>query len=476
MASCSPSWSSSSTSCTGPSRKTRAASGELTSLHDALGSGPDPRWADDCRELSYHADDIVDAYLAASEPAACRDGCLGFLDNLLGPRRWFITPSKTSRARPCICPTVSSMPDMEGIFDQMLRQLNVEKNYNQEAKDAVRDFLQSERLDMSHVRSITMIRCDKVFTFKHLGYLRVLNVEDCDGLDDTDVHHICGMILLKHLSLKETPQVTRLPPQIGNLRHLETLEIGLTQISVLSPQIGKLQNLETLDVRLTGVKELPKELVMLLKLANLHFGQTGVRLPAGSDCFKSVKMLGTIDSRECSASTLERLEMTGLTKAELMLCSEPADTPKNDSLLSCMGKCTSLRSLIVHGDFIASNDLPASPNFPLLEKLTVTARFVKIPGWIAHLSCLKKLEIRLFEQGLNDLKILGGIIYLESLQKVTLIYSSHCSSCAGVTETVAVLRKEAASHANRIVLSVNGDDEIFPSISSVDGKITTTRT
>uniref|UniRef100_A0A8I6Y265 AAA+ ATPase domain-containing protein n=1 Tax=Hordeum vulgare subsp. vulgare TaxID=112509 RepID=A0A8I6Y265_HORVV len=204
---------------------------ELTSLHAALGSGPDPRWADDCRELSYHADDIVDAYLAASEPAACRDGCLGFLDNLLGPRRWFANalkdvkslalhlsdrysstdkdklvpataptgPSphlrkeaeeplvgmergrdtlikslaggqemkivsivgsgglgKTALAnlvfrqlRPqfgsCAFVSVSSMPDMEGIFDQMLRQLNVEKNYNQEAKDAVRDFLQSER-------------------------------------------------------------------------------------------------------------------------------------------------------------------------------------------------------------------------------------------------------------------------------------------------------------------------------------------
>ncbi|VAI22147.1 unnamed protein product [Triticum turgidum subsp. durum] len=379
----------------------------------------------------------------------------------------------------------------------------------------------TERLDLSHVRSITIIHCDKVFSFKHLGYLRVLNVEECDGLDDTDVQHICRLILLKHLSLKETPQVTRIPPQIGNLRHLETLEIELTQISVLPPQIGKLQNLETLDVRLTRVKELPKELIQLPKLANLHFGHTGVRLPAGSDRFKSVKVLGTIDSRECSASTLQEIGgMTGLIKAEAMLYGEPADTPKNDNLLSCMGKC----------------------NFPLLEELKVAPRFVKIPGWIAHLSRLKKLEIRLFEQGLNDLKILGGlpsltslaiqlfgdprkqvtitsgftrleffafdcyapwvkfeqgampslrhielthysgpagktpagIIYLESLQKVTLIYSSHCSSCAGVIETVAVMRKEAASHANRIVLSVNGDDEIFPSISSVDGKITTT--
>ncbi|XP_073354319.1 disease resistance protein RGA5 [Aegilops tauschii subsp. strangulata] len=890
---------------------------ELTNLHAALGNGSDPRWADDCRELSYHADDIVDAFLAASEPAACQDSCLGFLANFLGPRHRIANAIKdvksqalnladrysstdkdklvpaaaTTGASPhlrkeaeeplvgvergrdtlikslaggqqmkivsivgsgglgktalanlvfrqlrqqfdsCAFVSVSSMPDMEGIFDQMLRQLNVGKNHNEEAKDAIRDFLQNrryliivddlwrkedwhilsrslpanacgsrvivttrvndmaktccsgqdeliceirhldrlnskilflqrcfgseascpdalarevgeilpicggipsaiisiasllnskiaarkpwqdvvyafcsawnemassldsaqerisgledlikvlslsyenlpstlktcllciatsttvkyqkfrrgdtvrkwitegfisevgwhsseevanqcfddlvgnnviqpverptfygkgmyevncmmlyvlrlisreenlvtflsdlnisetpaarpvflsirrcgsdglngtERLDLSHVRSITMIRCDKVFSFKHLGYLRVLNVEDCDGLDDTDVQHICRLILLKHLSLKETPQVTRLPPQIGNLRHLETLEIELIQISVLPPQIGKLQNLETLDVRLTRVKELPKELVQLPKLANLHFGHTGVRLPAGSDRFKSVKVLGTIDSRECSVSTLEEITgMTGLTKAEVMLYGEPADTPENDNLLSCMGKCTSLRSLIVHGDFITSDDLPASPNFPLLEKLTVTARFVKIPRWIAQLSRLKKLEIRLLEQRPDDLKILGGlpsltslaiqlfgdprkqvtitsgfarleffafdcyapwvtfeqgampslrhielthysgpagkmpagIIYLESLQKVTLIYSSHCSSCAGVIETVAVMRKEAASHGNRIVLSVNGADEIFPSISSVDGKITTT--
>uniref|UniRef100_A0ACD5TW10 Uncharacterized protein n=1 Tax=Avena sativa TaxID=4498 RepID=A0ACD5TW10_AVESA len=396
----------------------------------------------------------------------------------------------------------------------------------------------TEKLDLSHARSVTMICSAKVFPFKHLGYLRVLDVDGCDGLDNTDVQDICRMILLKHLSLKQAPQVTRLPPQIGNLWHLETLDIRMTQISDLPPQIGKLQNLETLDVRLTRVKELPKELVQLPKLAHLLFGQIGgVKLPAGNDHFKSVKVLGAIDSRECSASALKEIRgLTGVTEAEVMLYDEPADTPKNDNLLSCIGKCSSLQSLIIHGGFSTSADLPASPNFPLLEKLTVVERFDKVPTWIAHLGRLKNLEIRLLDQKPNDLKILGGlpsltslaidlfanpgkqiaitsgfasleffafdchapwvafeqgampsvrhieltlysgtagktpsgIIYLESLREVTLLYYSQCSTCVGVIETVAATRKEAASHANRIVLSINGDNEIFPSISSVD--------
>lgn len=205
------------------------------------------------------------------------------------------------------------------------------------------------------------------------------------------------MILLKYLSLKGT-QVTEIPPQISNLQYLETL-----------------------DVRQTQVKELPKEVLQLPKLACLYFGQSGslgrVKLPSGSGQLKSVQVMGSVDSRECSESAMKEIsELTEVRELEIVLYDRPADKERNDKLLSCVGKCGNLRSLIIHGDSNPSDKLPAaSPNFPLLEKLIVAGRFIKIPGWIAQLGALKKLDIRVCKLKKNDLRIIGGLPCLNIL-------------------------------------------------------------
>lgn len=75
----------------------------------------------------------------------------------------------------------------------------------------------TEMMDLSHVRSITVLGPAKSVSFKHLEYLQVLDIDGCEDLDNTDVDLICRMNLLKYLSLKQT-KVTVLPPQIGSLR------------------------------------------------------------------------------------------------------------------------------------------------------------------------------------------------------------------------------------------------------------------
>lgn len=232
--------------------------------------------------------------------------------------------------------------------------------------------------NLTNARSVTMIGPAKsvCFNFKNAKYVRVLDLYGCEDLDNSAMDDICQMILLKYLSLKGT-QVTEIPPQISNLQYLETL-----------------------DVRQTQVKELPKEVLQLPKLACLYFGQSGslgrVKLPSGSGQLKSVQVMGSVDSRECSESAMkETSELTEVRELEIVLCDRPADKERNDKLLSCIGKCGNLRSLIIHGDSNPSDKLPAaSPNFPLLEKLIVAGRFIKIPGWIAQLGALKKLDIR----------------------------------------------------------------------------------
>lgn len=277
--------------------------------------------------------------------------------------------------------------------------------------------------DSSHVRSVTMIGSGKLVPINHLKHLRVLDLDGCEDVDNSVWDDICQKLLLRYLSLKQT-QVTVIPPEISNLRYLETLDIRRTQISNLSGEIGKLQNLETLDVRQTRVKELPRELAQLPKLAHLYFGQSssigGVKLPAGSDHqFKSVKVIGTIDSRECSGSAMEEIlsGFTGVRELRVLLYDGPADKEQNDKLLSCVAKCGLLRTLIIYGDSDPSVELPpASPNlFPLLEKLIVAGRFVRVPQWIAQLGALKKLDIRVCKLEPDHLGILGALPGLTTL-------------------------------------------------------------
>ncbi|KQJ87647.1 disease resistance protein RPM1 [Brachypodium distachyon] len=372
----------------------------------------------------------------------------------------------------------------------------------------------TKEMDLSHVRSVTMFGSAPadLVPFKHLGYLRVLDLDGCKDLDNSAVDDICRMIQLKYLSLKQT-QVTELPSQIGKLLHLETL-----------------------DVRQTRVKELPQEVVKLPKLTHLLFGQTsslgGVKLPAGSNQLKSVMVLGAVDSRECSASVMEEIsELKQVREVALVLHDGPADKERNDKLLSSIGKCANLRLLEIYGDSSPSDKLPASPNLPLLDELKVVGTFLEVPRWIAQLRAIEKLQMKVSKLEPNDLIILGGlpgltslalalvgiprkpvaitsgagfpclekfnfdcrapwvtfqegampclkhlqltlyvypadkspsgIMHLQGLNKITLCYSSRYTSAEGVANTVAVIREEASRHGNLIELSINGNYENY---------------
>ncbi|KAM3373581.1 hypothetical protein ACQJBY_020180 [Aegilops geniculata] len=404
--------------------------------------------------------------------------------------------------------------------------------------------ISTERANVTKVCSVTMLGPANPVSFKLFKNVHVLDLDGCKDLDKSAMDDICQIINLKYLSLKHT-QVTEIPPEISKLQNLETLDVSRTQISNLPPEIRKLQNLETLDVRQTQVKELPKEVLQLRKIKHLHFGQSGcfgVKLPVGIDQLESVRVMGTVDSRECSESAVQEISELipkEVKELEVVLYDGPNDMDRNDNLLSSLGKCSKLKSLTIYGDSNPSDKLsPESPYFPQLEKLKVAGRFAKIPEWIGHLRTLTLLVIRVWKLKENDLETIGGlprlsvlelalvalprnqvaitkstgfaeleifcfdcrvlwisfgekavpklkhlklklysgpghklpsgILLLERLNMVILLYSSQYAVSAGVTKIVAGVRGDAASHANLIELSINGDREIFPPNRSAD--------
>lgn len=302
------------------------------------------------------------------------------------------------------------------------------------------------QLEMPRTRSVNVFGNSYPFfnLYLDMPYLQVLDLDGCKDLDNSAMDHICRMILLKYLSLKQTQvsvippqianmqcletlairktQITTLPAQTGELQNLKTLDIRHTEISSVPPEIGKMENLEILDVRQTRVEQLPREVVQLPKLAHFLFSQSGslggVKLTVGSYQLNSVRVMATVGSRECSESAMEEISrLPEVTEIAVLLYDGPADKERNDKLLSCVAKCGNLQTLIIYGDSDPSVELPpAPPNlFPLLEKLVVAGRFVKVPRWIAQLGALKKLDIRVCKLEPDHLGILGALPGLTTL-------------------------------------------------------------
>ncbi|CAN6283020.1 unnamed protein product [Urochloa humidicola] len=80
-------------------------------------------------------------------------------------------------------------------------------------------------VDLSLVRSLSIFgeADEHVLKFSKYKLLRVLDLEECEALDDEQVKEICNLLLLRYLSLG--PNVTTLPKEISKLKFLETLDV-----------------------------------------------------------------------------------------------------------------------------------------------------------------------------------------------------------------------------------------------------------
>lgn len=88
-------------------------------------------------------------------------------------------------------------------------------------------------IDLSHVRSLTIFGepDEHVLKFGKYKLLRVLDLEECESLNDEHVQNICDLLLLRYLSLGG--DITTLPKDISKLKFLETLDLRRTKAKIL---------------------------------------------------------------------------------------------------------------------------------------------------------------------------------------------------------------------------------------------------
>ncbi|OEL18286.1 Disease resistance protein RPM1 [Dichanthelium oligosanthes] len=102
---------------------------------------------------------------------------------------------------------------------------------------------------VQHVRSLTMFDPEEAHKLlARLGeftLIRVLDLEDCKGLGKKHMSCICRMYLLRFLSLKGT-DIKVMPRTVGDLEHLQTLDVRQTHLKHLPETVKKLEKLEHL--------------------------------------------------------------------------------------------------------------------------------------------------------------------------------------------------------------------------------------
>ncbi|KAF7046461.1 hypothetical protein CFC21_055487 [Triticum aestivum] len=319
-------------------------------------------------------------------------------------------------------------------------------------------------LDLSHVRSVTVYgEWTPYFISEKMRFLRVLDLEGTIRFRNHHLDEIGQFHHLRYLSIRNCVYVWYLPSSIGNLSHLQTLDIKGTHIYELPATITKLRKLQYL--RTTGVpigaeKEdamfdyelvqrsigcrllVFQQAIFLLSLVksfwsaqrselglnmhdifNLHRAawvfvhsehRDGVKAPRGTGKLTAMQNLGVVNVARGQEKVLE--EFSALTQLrELHVAGISKGNQKN--FWSVIAAHNKLRSLTVHGDDIdgcLGGDL-----FPPkhLESLKLAGHLYRVPDWMHHLQSLSKLDLDESKlKNVVDIQTLGELANLQVLR------------------------------------------------------------
>uniref|UniRef100_A0A0D3HNU8 Uncharacterized protein n=1 Tax=Oryza barthii TaxID=65489 RepID=A0A0D3HNU8_9ORYZ len=255
-----------------------------------------------------------------------------------------------------------------------------------------------QQMDLSQTRSLliygavdrTTVPLDK------FAYLVSLDLQGWENLKDEDLMQICKMLVLSYLSVSNT-KVSKLPPQIKELRTLNALDVSHTHISEIPSEVCEPGSLRMLDLRGTQIKHMPEQIVWLEMLK--HFL---IDLSEFSE--RSIKYLGD----------LHELKVLAITWA-FHQCNDKA---YQQALLSSLKKWRQLKSLTIHCGLGCSMEFLRSLSDPpkFLDEFKVTAgKFANVPPWIRGLHHLTFLQITVCKQVAGDVKILAGLVKLQRL-------------------------------------------------------------
>ncbi|KAK1691742.1 hypothetical protein QYE76_008439 [Lolium multiflorum] len=304
----------------------------------------------------------------------------------------------------------------DGMFYDRVRRLSIQ-GIEHERRNCM------ERMDMQHVRSLSLFELNGKNLFdrlKEFTLLRVLDLEGCQGLENKHVVVICQMYLLKFLSLKGT------------------------DISVMPNKVGELEHLQVLDVRDTNLHGLPETVIMLEKVERMDFSHwkkwmTWWTLPKGLSKMKALREVerAEIDNVDVAREfgELGQLQRIFLFVNDNLHVDKEGDPNILQEVALSLSKLYSLRSLGIgrlgsgKGKLDFLDRLSTPPR--LLRYLFIDGEITKLPHWVStlsHLTFFGGIWINL-----SGDHIFGILCKLPSLQSIKL-----WRAC--IEDTILVLR------------------------------------
>ncbi|XP_044433642.1 disease resistance protein RGA5 [Triticum aestivum] len=230
--------------------------------------------------------------------------------------------------------------------------------------------------------------------------LRVLDFEDCEGLDEYDMHNMDKLFNLKYLSYR------------------------CTGISKLPSGIVMLGELETLDLRDTCVQELSSGIVQLIKLQHLLVA-VGTKIPNGIGVMRNLRVILGFNITRSPVAAVEDLgDLTRLSELDIYLDGGGPEEYKRleQMLLSSLcklsdGKLMSLRITRYGGSLEFLDSWSPLPFSLQIFYMSSDCYFVNVPKWIAPtLNSLTYLDINLTELTEKGLLAVGELPTLLCLE------------------------------------------------------------
>jgi Leucine-rich repeat (LRR) protein len=204
------------------------------------------------------------------------------------------------------------------------------------------------------------------------------------------------------------------------LLQLRYLNIQGTSVSELPAGIGQVQHLETLDITGTKLEKLPSTIVLLEKLARL-FVSLKVKFPA--EGFSKMKGLEQLTYLSIHGQPLSFLKELGqLTNLKILDAygigiSDFSYEGSEWGIFTSSLHALCSHKLVHVGIYNSDWPIPMNSWFPALPSLRafVISIITSLPVWMGSLVNLELLHLRTKQFTPEDLRVLGGMPALETL-------------------------------------------------------------